>query len=195
MEGARLAVRAAIHLLEADHGLSRREAYLLCSVAGDLKILEIVDAGVWNVGFTLPLSRLPGDERARRAQPGHGRDAGGDGERRRRGRSAPWKQPARRGATEPPPARRARRSAARAGGRGRRGSRRAGPHRVGERREAAWLRLRGDRPVRRHPALLRGRRPHAPGPAAASTSRAGPRGSGASRSASSARSCPGTTPC
>jgi acetamidase/formamidase len=60
MEGARLAVRAAIDRLEADHGLSRREAYLLCSVAGDLKILEIVDAGVWNVGFTLPLSLLAG---------------------------------------------------------------------------------------------------------------------------------------
>ena len=60
MDGARLAVRAAIDLLEADHGLSRREAYLLCSVAGDLKILEIVDAGVWNVGFTLPLSLLAG---------------------------------------------------------------------------------------------------------------------------------------
>ena len=29
---------------------------MLCSLAGDLKILEIVDAGVWNVGFTLPRS-------------------------------------------------------------------------------------------------------------------------------------------
>ena len=37
-------------------GLTREDAYLLCSLAGDLKILEIVDAGVWNVGFTLPLS-------------------------------------------------------------------------------------------------------------------------------------------
>jgi acetamidase/formamidase len=60
MEGARLAVRAAIDRLEVDHGLSRREAYLLCSLAGDLKILEIVDAGVWNVGLTLPLSLLAG---------------------------------------------------------------------------------------------------------------------------------------
>jgi acetamidase/formamidase len=59
MEGARLAVRAAIDWLEAEHGLSRREAYVLCSFAGDLKILEIVDSGVWNVGFTLPLSILP----------------------------------------------------------------------------------------------------------------------------------------
>jgi acetamidase/formamidase len=60
MEGARMAVRAAIDRLEADHGLSRYEAYLVCSVAGDLKILEIVDSGVWNVGFTLPLSLLAG---------------------------------------------------------------------------------------------------------------------------------------
>lgn len=56
MEGARRAVRAMIDGLEADHGLRRREAYVVCSLAGDLKILEIVDAGVWNVGFTLPRS-------------------------------------------------------------------------------------------------------------------------------------------
>jgi acetamidase/formamidase len=55
MEGARTAVRAMIDWIEAEHGLSREDAYVLCSVAGDLKILEIVDAGVWNVGFTMPL--------------------------------------------------------------------------------------------------------------------------------------------
>jgi hypothetical protein len=27
-------------------------------MVGDLKIMEIVDAGVWNVGFTIPLSVL-----------------------------------------------------------------------------------------------------------------------------------------
>jgi acetamidase/formamidase len=59
MEGARAAVREAIAWLVAEHGLSEREAYVLCSLAGDLKILEIVDAGVWNVGFTLPLSIFP----------------------------------------------------------------------------------------------------------------------------------------
>ena len=36
--------------------LSLHEAYVLCSLVGDLKILEIVDSGVWNVGFTIPLS-------------------------------------------------------------------------------------------------------------------------------------------
>ena len=28
----------------------------MCSLAGDLRIHEIVDAGVWNVGMTLPLA-------------------------------------------------------------------------------------------------------------------------------------------
>jgi acetamidase/formamidase len=55
MEGARLAVRAMIGWLVAEHGLTREDAYILCSLAGDLKILEIVDAGMWNVGMTLPL--------------------------------------------------------------------------------------------------------------------------------------------
>jgi acetamidase/formamidase len=60
MTGARTAVRATIEWLVCDHGLSREDAYLLCSLAGDLKILEIVDSGVWNVGFTIPLSVLGG---------------------------------------------------------------------------------------------------------------------------------------
>ena len=50
---ARNAVIEMIKLLE-ERGWSREQAYVLCSVAGDLKILEIVDAGVWNVGFTVP---------------------------------------------------------------------------------------------------------------------------------------------
>lgn len=54
MQGAKMAVRGMIQLLVESHGLSREDAYVLCSLAGDLKILEIVDAGVWNVGFTLP---------------------------------------------------------------------------------------------------------------------------------------------
>lgn len=54
MEGARKAVRMMIDRLERERGLSREDAYVLCSLAGDLRIFEIVDAGVWNVGFTLP---------------------------------------------------------------------------------------------------------------------------------------------
>lgn len=59
MEGARTAVRDMIGLLADEHGLTREDAYIVCSLAGDLKILEIVDAGVWNVGFTIPRSILP----------------------------------------------------------------------------------------------------------------------------------------
>jgi acetamidase/formamidase len=55
MEGSRIAVRAMIEWLAEEHGLSREDAYVLCSLAGDLRILEIVDAGVWNVGMTMPL--------------------------------------------------------------------------------------------------------------------------------------------
>ncbi len=54
MQGAKTAVRGMIQFLVEEHGLSREDAYVLCSLAGDLKILEIVDAGVWNVGFTVP---------------------------------------------------------------------------------------------------------------------------------------------
>jgi acetamidase/formamidase len=56
MEGARTAVRNMIDWLVAEHGLSREDAYVLCSLAGDLKIHEIVDAGVWNVGMVMPLN-------------------------------------------------------------------------------------------------------------------------------------------
>ncbi|MGZ4659075.1 MAG: acetamidase/formamidase family protein, partial [Blastococcus sp.] len=54
-EGARLAVRAMLDRLTDERGLTREDAYVLASLAGDLHIHEIVDAGVWNVGFTIPL--------------------------------------------------------------------------------------------------------------------------------------------
>jgi acetamidase/formamidase len=55
MDGARTAVRSMIDWIVTNHGLTREDAYILCSLVGDLKIFEIVDAGVWNVGMTLPL--------------------------------------------------------------------------------------------------------------------------------------------
>jgi acetamidase/formamidase len=55
MEGARMAVRAMIEWLGHEHGLEAVDAYVLCSLAGDLKVHEVVDAGVWNVGFAMPL--------------------------------------------------------------------------------------------------------------------------------------------
>lgn len=56
MEGARTATRAMIDWLVEERGLTREDAYILCSLAGDLKIHELVDAGMWNVGMTMPLS-------------------------------------------------------------------------------------------------------------------------------------------
>ncbi|MDX1618558.1 MAG: acetamidase/formamidase family protein [Balneolaceae bacterium] len=42
-EAARKATRYMIDYLVAEHGLSRNDAYALCSLAGDLKIAEVVD--------------------------------------------------------------------------------------------------------------------------------------------------------
>ena len=53
-ECARQAVRHMIDHLVRNHGLSREEAYILCSVAVDLKVSEIVDAPNWIVSAFLP---------------------------------------------------------------------------------------------------------------------------------------------
>jgi acetamidase/formamidase len=55
-EAARAAVRHMIAHLQEAHGLDRSQAYMLCSVAVDLKICEIVDAPHWAVGAFLPQS-------------------------------------------------------------------------------------------------------------------------------------------
>jgi acetamidase/formamidase len=55
-EAAREAVHHMIAHLQEAHGLERDEAYMLCSVAVDLKICEIVDAPHWVVGAFLPQS-------------------------------------------------------------------------------------------------------------------------------------------
>jgi acetamidase/formamidase len=52
--GAQEAVRAMIDHLEATYELGREDAYLLCSLAVDLKISEIVDAGQYVVSALLP---------------------------------------------------------------------------------------------------------------------------------------------
>jgi acetamidase/formamidase len=56
MSASRTAVRNMIAWLVDENGMTREDAYVLCSIAGDLKIHEIVDAGVWNVGMTMPLA-------------------------------------------------------------------------------------------------------------------------------------------
>lgn len=42
-EATRNAVRHMISLLMHEFGLDREEAYMLCSVAGDLRLHEVVD--------------------------------------------------------------------------------------------------------------------------------------------------------
>jgi acetamidase/formamidase len=54
MENAKNAVRDMIDWLVVDQSLSMHEAYALCSVAGDLKISEVVDLPNWLVSMTLP---------------------------------------------------------------------------------------------------------------------------------------------
>ncbi|HEV2783091.1 MAG TPA: acetamidase/formamidase family protein [Actinophytocola sp.] len=54
-EAARTAVRGTIDHLTAEHGLSRPEAYVLCSVCVDLKISQLVDMPNYTVGAYLPL--------------------------------------------------------------------------------------------------------------------------------------------
>jgi acetamidase/formamidase len=51
---AQQAIRYMIDHLARERGLSREEAYVLCSVAVDLKISEIVDAPNWIVSAFLP---------------------------------------------------------------------------------------------------------------------------------------------
>jgi acetamidase/formamidase len=53
---AQQAVRYMIDHLVAERGLSREEAYALCSVAVDLRISEVVDAPNWIVSALLPES-------------------------------------------------------------------------------------------------------------------------------------------
>ena len=50
------ATRAMIDHLTATYGLSREDAYVLCSLVVDLKISEIVDAGQYVVSAVLPES-------------------------------------------------------------------------------------------------------------------------------------------
>jgi len=54
MQCARAAVRSMIDLLTQRHGMPAVDAYMLCSVCGDLRISEIVDLPNWTVSFYLP---------------------------------------------------------------------------------------------------------------------------------------------
>jgi len=54
MEGARAAVSGMIDLLAKRYNLAAVDAYMLCSVCGDLRISEIVDMPNWVVSFYFP---------------------------------------------------------------------------------------------------------------------------------------------
>ena len=54
---AKKAVRSMVDLLNRN-GLGREESYLLCSVAADLRISEIVDSPNWNVGISVDTAVL-----------------------------------------------------------------------------------------------------------------------------------------
>ena len=56
LESAQHAVRYLIDHMVAERGLTREEAYVVASVAADLKISEIVDAPNWIVSAFLPES-------------------------------------------------------------------------------------------------------------------------------------------
>lgn len=56
MAGAKMAVANMIDLLCATHHLNPIDAYMLCSVCGDLRISEIVDHPNWTVSFYFPRS-------------------------------------------------------------------------------------------------------------------------------------------
>lgn len=56
--GARDATLAMIERLGRDHGLDAADAYALCSIAADLRIIEVVDAPNWVVGLDVPLGVL-----------------------------------------------------------------------------------------------------------------------------------------
>jgi acetamidase/formamidase len=54
MNATKIAVREMIKFLSDTLSLSNEEAYILCSVVGDLKIHEVVDKPNWLVGFSIP---------------------------------------------------------------------------------------------------------------------------------------------
>jgi acetamidase/formamidase len=56
VEATRDAVRNMIEYLQRTYNLTREDAYMLCSVAVDLKLCEVVDMPNWLVGAFLPLS-------------------------------------------------------------------------------------------------------------------------------------------
>ncbi|MCU4926792.1 acetamidase/formamidase family protein [Halobacteria archaeon AArc-dxtr1] len=60
-EAARRAVREMIDHLQTERGLSREEAYILCSAAVDLKINQLANVPNWTVSAYLPREIFPAE--------------------------------------------------------------------------------------------------------------------------------------
>jgi acetamidase/formamidase len=60
MEASKKAIRKMLAYLVREHGLTREEAYVLSSVAVDLKVSEVVDAPNWVVSAFVPLGIFHG---------------------------------------------------------------------------------------------------------------------------------------
>jgi acetamidase/formamidase len=54
MTAVRESVMRMIDLLGKEHGMAPVDAYMLCSVCGDLRISEVVDTPNWVVSFYFP---------------------------------------------------------------------------------------------------------------------------------------------
>jgi acetamidase/formamidase len=72
MEATRLAVRGMISFLEKNLGITREQAYMLCSVIGELRTHEIVDRPNWVVGMMIPRNLIK-EERGRKSRRGTSR--------------------------------------------------------------------------------------------------------------------------
>jgi acetamidase/formamidase len=59
MTATKESVRNMIDWLTKNYGLSREEAYVLCSVAGDVRVHEVVDQPNWVVGTMISLDCFP----------------------------------------------------------------------------------------------------------------------------------------
>ena len=59
-DNAQRATRYTINWLVAEFGLNRSDAYIICSIAGDLHISEIVDEPNWIVSMHMPRNVLGG---------------------------------------------------------------------------------------------------------------------------------------
>jgi len=63
MTASKQAVRGMVSFLEKNLDISREQAYILCSVAGELRIHEIVDAPNWVVGMMMSRSMIKEESR------------------------------------------------------------------------------------------------------------------------------------